>query len=84
MDNSMSMINHSISAKDSLDLSGKMLDRFFAADDSFPTLIEKMQITKSSQYHTMLLKVFLEYFFFVKTSIKVIKRFFSVILRSKC
>ncbi|CAI6369245.1 unnamed protein product [Macrosiphum euphorbiae] len=49
MDNSMSMINQSISTKDSLDLSGKMLDRFFAADDSFPTLIEKMQITKSSQ-----------------------------------
>ncbi|KAL5232826.1 hypothetical protein ACI65C_000236 [Semiaphis heraclei] len=49
MDNSVSMINQSISAKDSLDLSGKMLDRFFAADDSFPTLIEKMQITKSSQ-----------------------------------
>ncbi|XP_025209018.1 nuclear pore complex protein Nup155-like isoform X2 [Melanaphis sacchari] len=49
MDNSMSMINQSISTKDSLDLSGKMLDRFFAADDSFPTLLEKMQITKSSQ-----------------------------------
>ncbi|XP_015372250.1 PREDICTED: nuclear pore complex protein Nup155-like [Diuraphis noxia] len=49
MDNSISMISQSISAKDSLDLSGKMLDRFFAADDSFPTLIEKMQITKSSQ-----------------------------------
>lgn len=48
MDNSMSMINQSISAKDSLDLSGKILDKFFAADDSFPTLVEKMQITKSS------------------------------------
>lgn len=46
----MSMINQSISAKDSLDLSGKMLDRFFAADDSFPTLVDKMQITKNSQY----------------------------------
>nr|BAH72147.1 ACYPI007929 [Acyrthosiphon pisum] len=45
----MSMINQSTSIKDSLDLSGKMLDRFFAADDSFPTLVEKMQITKSSQ-----------------------------------
>ncbi|XP_027852690.1 nuclear pore complex protein Nup155-like [Aphis gossypii] len=45
----MSMINQSISAKDSLDLSGKMLDRFFAADDSFPTLVDKMQITKNSQ-----------------------------------
>jgi len=48
------MINQSISAKDSLDLSGKMLDRYFAADDSFPTLLDKMQITKadsnSSQY----------------------------------
>jgi len=49
----MSMINQSISAKDSLDLSGKMLDRFFAADDSFPTLVEKMQITKNSQYHVI-------------------------------
>lgn len=47
----MSMVNQSISAKDSLDLSGKMLNRFFAADDSFPTLVEKMQITKNSQYH---------------------------------
>ncbi|XP_060869105.1 nuclear pore complex protein Nup155-like isoform X2 [Metopolophium dirhodum] len=45
----MSMINQSTATKDSLDLSGKMLDRFFAADDSFPTLVEKMQITKSSQ-----------------------------------
>lgn len=50
----MSMINQSISAKDSLDLSGKMLDRFFAADDSFPTLLEKMQITKNSQYHIII------------------------------
>lgn len=47
----MSMVNQSISAKDSLDLSGKMLNRFFVADDSFPTLVEKMQITKNSQYH---------------------------------
>jgi len=85
MDNSMSMINQSISTKDSLDLSGKMLDRFFAADDSFPTLIEKMQITKSSQYQIMLLKVFLEYFNFVMTSVKINKCFFiSVTLRSKC
>lgn len=65
MDNSVSMINQSISAKDSLDLSGKMLDRFFAADDSFPTLIEKMQITKSSQYHAILLKVFFNLFIFL-------------------
>jgi len=50
----MPMINQSISAKDSLDLSGKMLDRFFAADDSFPTLVEKMQITKNSQYHIII------------------------------
>lgn len=47
LDNSLSMINQSISAKDSLDLSGKMLDRYFAADDSFPTLLDKMQITKT-------------------------------------
>jgi len=50
----MSIINQSISVKDSLDLSGKMLDRYFAADDSFPTLLDKMQITKAdstnSQY----------------------------------
>lgn len=51
LDNStMSMVNQSISSKESLDLSGKMLDRFFAADDSFPTLVDKMQITKSGQY----------------------------------
>lgn len=51
MDNStMSMVNQSISTKECLDLSGKMLDRFFIADDSFPTLLDKMQITKSSQY----------------------------------
>lgn len=51
MDNStMSMVNQSISTKECLDLSGKMLDRFFAADDSFPTLVDKMQITKSGQY----------------------------------
>lgn len=43
----MSMVNQSISVKESLDLSGKMLDRFFVADDSFPTLVDKMQITKS-------------------------------------
>jgi len=48
MDNStMSMVNHSISAKECLDLSGKMLDRFFMADDAFPTLVDKMQISKS-------------------------------------
>lgn len=46
----MSMVNQSISAKESLELSGKMLDRFFAADNSFPTLIDKMQITKNGQY----------------------------------
>lgn len=57
MDNSMSMINQSISTKDSLDLSGKMLDRFFSADDSFPTLLEKMQITKSSEYPIKFCKV---------------------------
>lgn len=50
IDNStMSMVNQSISTKECLDLSGKMLDRFFVADDSFPTLVDKMQITKSSQ-----------------------------------
>jgi len=65
MDNSISMINQSISAKDSLDLSGKMLDRFFAADDSFPTLIEKMQINKSSQYQAILLKGFFNLFIFL-------------------
>jgi len=48
MDNStMSMVNQTISTKESLDLSGKMLDKFFAADDSFPTLIDKMHITNS-------------------------------------
>lgn len=46
----LSSMNQSISAKECLDLSGKMLDRFFAADDSFPTLVDKMQITKSGQY----------------------------------
>jgi nuclear pore complex protein Nup155 len=51
MDNStMSMVNQTISTKESLDLSGKMLDKFFAADDSFPTLIDKMHITNSGQY----------------------------------
>lgn len=44
---SVSLANQSISPKDCLDLSGKMLDRFFIADDSFPTLIDKMQISKS-------------------------------------
>lgn len=48
MDSStMSMVNQTISAKESLDLSGKMLDRFFVVDDSFPTLVDKMQIDKS-------------------------------------
>lgn len=61
----MSMNNQSISAKDSLDLSGKMLDRFFAADDSFPTLVEKMQINKSSQYLLMLLYVFGSFIYFL-------------------
>lgn len=51
MDNStMSMVSQSISAKESLELSGKMLDRFFTADNLFPTLIDKMQITKNGQY----------------------------------
>lgn len=51
MDNStMSIVNQSISPKECLDLSGKMLDRFFTVDDSFPTLVDKMQITKNSQY----------------------------------
>lgn len=46
MDNSnMSFVNQSISVKECLDLSGKVLDRFFAADDSFPTLLDKMQIS---------------------------------------
>lgn len=45
MDNS-TIANQSISAKDCLDLSGKMLDRFFLADDSFPTLLSKMQVNK--------------------------------------
>lgn len=62
----MSTKNQSIPVKDSLDLSGKMLDRFFAADDSFPTLVEKMQITKSSQYLLMLLNVFGIFFFYQK------------------
>jgi len=62
-EDTMSMINQSTSTKDSLDLSGKMLDRFFAADDSFPTLVEKMQITKSSQYLIMLLNDFGFFFF---------------------
>lgn len=53
MDSStMSMVNQSISTKESLDLSGKMLDRFFVVDDSFPTLVDKMQIDKSGQYLT--------------------------------
>lgn len=53
MDSStMSLVNQSISAKESLDLSGKMLDRFFVVDDSFPTLVDKMQIDKSGQYLT--------------------------------
>lgn len=46
----MSMANQSLSLKEHLDLSGKMLDRFFIADDSFPTLVDKMQITESGQY----------------------------------
>lgn len=51
MDNStMSIVNQSISPKECLDLSGKMLDRFFTVDDSLPTLVDKMQITKNSQY----------------------------------
>lgn len=55
MDNStMSMVNQSISTKECLDLSGKMLDRFFIADDSFPTLLDKMQLTKNSQYFVLL------------------------------
>jgi len=65
----MSMINQSTATKDSLDLSGKMLDRFFAADDSFPTLVEKMQITKSSQYLIMLLNDLRFFFFKSKYSI---------------
>lgn len=45
MDNStMSLVNQSISLKECLDLSGKVLDRFFAADDLFPTLLDKMHI----------------------------------------
>lgn len=51
MDNStMSVVNQSISTKECLDLSGKMLDKFFLADDSFPSLVDKMQINKSGQY----------------------------------
>lgn len=51
MDNStMSMANQSISAKDCLDISGKMLDRFFLVDDSYPTLLSKMQVNKGGQY----------------------------------
>jgi len=46
----MSMINQSISVKDCLDLSGKMLDRYFSLDDSYPTLVDKMQIAKSGLY----------------------------------
>lgn len=49
MDNSsVSIVNQSITTKECLDLSGKMLDRFFAIDNSFPTLVDKMQITKNS------------------------------------
>lgn len=55
MDNSaMSMANQSLSVKEHLDLSGKMLDRFFIADDSFPTLVDKMQINKNGQYFVQL------------------------------
>lgn len=51
MDNStMSMVNQTISTKECLDLSGKMLDKFFSADDLFPSLVDKMQITASGQY----------------------------------
>jgi len=64
----MSMKNQSLSAKDSLDLSGKMLDRFFAADDSFPTLVEKMQINKNSQYLLMLLYVFGSFIYFLTSA----------------
>jgi len=82
MDNSISMINQSISSKDSLDLSGKMLDRFFVADDSFPTLVEKMQLTKSSQYQAMLLKNFLNFCNDICQNKKMCV--FYVTLRSKC
>lgn len=48
MDNSaISIVNQSISVKECLDLSGKVLDRYFAADDSFPTLLDKMQISQN-------------------------------------
>lgn len=67
----MSMKNQSLSAKDSLDLSGKMLDRFFAADDSFPTLVEKMQINKSSRYFLILLNIFGLFIYLTKVLIPV-------------
>lgn len=51
MDNStMSMVNQTISTKECLDLSGRMLDKLFLADDSFPSLVDKMQINKTGQY----------------------------------
>lgn len=41
-----SMENQSMLDRDCLELPGKILDGFFLADDSFHTLIGKMQINK--------------------------------------
>ncbi|XP_050420634.1 nuclear pore complex protein Nup155 isoform X2 [Adelges cooleyi] len=49
MDNSsVSLANQSITTKESLELSGKMLDKFFIIENSFPTLFDKMQIVNNS------------------------------------
>lgn len=40
-------MDNSISLKESLDLSGKFLDSFFIADNSFPTLLDKMQLSQN-------------------------------------
>ncbi|XP_050544932.1 nuclear pore complex protein Nup155 isoform X2 [Daktulosphaira vitifoliae] len=50
LDNSsVSIANQSIATKESLELSGKMLDKFFLVDDSFPTLFDKMHIVNNCQ-----------------------------------
>lgn len=46
LDNS-TMATVNLSTKECLDLSGKMLDKFFEADNVFPSLVDKMQITES-------------------------------------
>lgn len=47
---SVSITNQSITTKESLELSGKMLDKYFSLDDSYPTLIDKMHIVNNCKY----------------------------------